>query len=425
MKRVYVSEALKTRNKKVLLRGWIYRIRKTKNVVFIILRDSTDIIQCAVKSDNPYFNVANALTIESSIEVIGRVKGDRRAVTGAEVQVDRVHVFQNAEKYPLTKDLSVEHLMNYRHLWIRSKKMVNALKVREQVLKSFREWYFKNGYHETSGPMFVGTKGEEGGELFELDYFGQTAYLTQTSQMYLEAQIFALEKVFTIGPTFRAEKSRTRKHLTEFLMMEAEMPFYDLKMTMKDLEGMIVFVCRDVAKKCKKELVELGQDPKYLLSIKAPFEKKTYEECIDELRRKGSKIKYGEDIGTEDEKLLMSDRSQPLFITHWPRALKAFYMKVSENGETVECCDLQAPKGFGEIVGGSERETDIKEIVANLERDGDDPKKYEWYLDLRRYGSVPHAGYGLGIARFLAWVCNAEHVRDVVPFPRFINRLRP
>ncbi|MBR9679204.1 MAG: asparagine--tRNA ligase [Nanoarchaeota archaeon] len=424
MKRVFVSEALK-KNGSVLLKGWVYRIRKSKNLVFIILRDSTGIIQCTVKNDNPYFNVANALTIESSIEVIGKTKTDARAVTGVEVVVNKVHVFQNAEKYPITKDKSTEHLMDYRHLWLRSQKMIAILKIREQVLKSFRDWYFKNDYHETNGPMFVGTKGEEGGELFELDYFGQPGYLTQTSQMHLEALIFALGKVFTISPTFRAEKSRTRKHLTEFLMMEGEMPFYNLSMALKDLENMIVFVCREVAKNCDKELLSIGQDPKYLLSIKAPFEKKTYETCIDELRKKGSKIKYGEDIKTEDEQLLMKGRKSFLFITHWPRELKAFYMKVSDNAKTVECYDLQAPSGFGEIVGGSERETDIKEIVANLEREGDDPKRYEWYLDLRRYGSVPHAGYGLGVARFVAWLTNAEHVRDAVPFPRFINRLKP
>jgi len=412
--------------KNVRLRGWVYRKRSGKDNVFIILRDHSGIIQTVTKVGSAAWSAANKVTRESSVKISGVLRRDKRAPTGYEVSVDALEIVSLAERFPITKDQSPEFLLDNRHLWVRSRKITNVLKIRSEVFKAFREYFYAHGFYETNGPMFVGTKGEEGSELFSLKYFNKRAYLTQTSQMHLEAQIFALEKVFTIGPAFRAEKSRTKKHLTELLMMEAEMAWYEFKDLLKHVERIVSHACRHVAKHCRNELEVLGQDSKYLLSIKPPFKRLTYEQAVKELQKKGSSIKLGEDIGTEDERLLTRNEKLPVFITHWPRKMKAFYMKVDpSNPELCLSADLQAPMGYGELVGGSERETNPKVITQKLREEGDNPRKYKWYLDLNRYGGVPHSGYGLGTERFTRWICGLDHIRDATPFPRVINRLKP
>jgi len=423
---MYIAEALKKKKGKVKLKGWVYRIRKGKEVIFIILRDANGVIQCTIDKSHPQFREADRILVESSLEIEGIVKPDKRAVHGVEVKISKLRVIHLAETFPITRDKSTEHLMDYRHLWIRSRELTARLRIRDKAFEAVRKYFRSKGFFETTCPMFVGTRGEEGSELFETDYFGRTAYLTQTSQFHLEAQIFALEKVFTIAPSFRNEKSKTRKHVTEFWHVEAEEAWCDLDGTMRTQEELVSFIAQYLAKHCVEDLKLVGQDPAYLKSIKPPFRRITYSEAVKTLQKKGSRIRWGEDIKTEDELLLMKDESKPVFVTHWPRKLKTFYMEVDpKDKRLVLCADLQAPFGYGEIIGGSERSTSVKELVKRLKEDGDDPKKYDWYLDLRRYGSVQHAGFGLGLARLLAWMTKAGHIRDVIPFPRFVNRLSP
>ncbi len=415
--------------KEVSLRGWVYRIRKQKKMVFVVLRDVTGIIQTVIKKDvvsEEEFNNATDMLVESAIEIKGIVKEDKRAVGGYEVHVTKLNVIHFAEDFPITKDKSVEFLMDKRHLWVRSLKLVNVAKVRAEVFRAAREYLSENGYFETTCPMIVGQKGEEGSQLFEVNYFGRTAYLTQTSQMYLEAMIFGLEKVFTLAPSFRAEKSKTRKHVTEFWHLEVEEAFCDFECNIKTQENLISYIAQSVADNCQKELEFLEVDPERLRVVKPPFPRITYSDAIEKLQQQGLKIKWGEDIRTEAEDILSRGLQKPLIITHYPKAIKAFYMKENpDDPRTVLCNDMIAPEGYGEIIGASVRETDVNKIIELLKRDGDDPAKYEWYLDLRRYGSVPHAGFGVGVDRMITWMLKLEHIRDSIPFPRTINRITP
>jgi len=424
---LHIKEAEKKAGQKVNLRGWIYRHRQTKKFVFIVLRDVTGTLQCIIPAENEsLYNKSSGLLIESSIEISGTIKKDDRAPTGYELSVESLNIISPAERFPITKDQSTEFLLDVRHLWIRSQKLKNIFVVRDEVLRAAREYFHNRKFYEVNGPMFVPTKGEEGSELFELKYFDRKVYLTQTAQMYLEAAIFSLEKVFTIGPAFRAEKSRTRKHVTEFLMLEAEEAFCDLDGLLKTQEELVSHIVQSVIRNCGEQLKELDVNVENLKKVNPPFERIKYEDAIKILQKKGSKIKHGEDIGTDDEKLLTADKEKPVFITHWPRKIKAFYMKVNpENPETVLCADMQAPKGYAEISGSSVREESSKIIIENLKKEGDDPKKYKWYLELRDYGSVPHAGFGIGIARLISWICSLDHIRDAIPFPRMINRVYP
>lgn len=412
--------------KEISIRGWVKNKRDSKKMLFIIMRDATGLIQCTVKDDSGAWKEVEKLTTESCCEIKGTVSKDDRAPGGYELKISDIKIVGLAERWPINRDKSPEFIMNMRHLAVRQEKLQNVFKIRDEVFRAAREYFRKNKFYETTCPMFVGTRGEDGAEVFELDYFDSKAFLTQTSQMHLEAQIFALEKVFTIAPSFRADKSRTRKHVTEYWHLEAEEAWCELDSTLKTQEELVEYIAHSVAKNRKRELEALGQDPKYLLSIKAPFKKLTYTEAIKILQKMGSEIKWGEDIRTADERLLMSKEKQPVFITHWPRDLKAFYMKQDPKDSRLSlCADLQLPFGYGEVIGGSEREIDYEKIVEKLKSEGDDPKKYEWYLDLRKYGTVPHSGFGLGIARLIMWLCRLEHIRDAIPFPRFVNYVKP
>ncbi|MFO7836575.1 MAG: asparagine--tRNA ligase [Candidatus Thorarchaeota archaeon] len=431
MKYSHVDEILEGEliGKEVHLRGWIHRIRKQKNMVFAIVRDHTGVIQTVIKSNavsEDEYEDAQKMLIESLVEIHGTVKEDSRAKGGFEIQVTDLNVLDFADEFPITENQSIEFLNDNRHLWMRSRAMTNALKVRDEVFRSSREYLRDSGFFETTSPMFVSTMGEEGAELFEVDYFGDTMYLTQTSQMHLEPQLYALERVFTLAPSFRGEKSRTRKHLTEFWHLEAEEAWCDHECNVKRQEELITHICHSVAENEVKALEEMAVPKDRLLKIETPFERMSYTEAIELCREAGVDISWGEDIRTEAEDVLTEGRDTFLFIEYYPKEIKSFYMKHNEaDSRTYKNNDLLAPEGFGEIIGGSQREDNPDILVENIKATGDDPAKYEWFIDIRRYGSVPHSGFGVGLDRLIRWMLNLSHIRDVIPFPRTVRRTYP
>lgn len=412
----------------VRIRGWIHRTRSSGGLAFVVVRDSSGIIQVAVKKNavhEKHFEDATKALIESAVIVSGTIKKDERAPTGFELQAKDFEVIHFSEVFPISKDQSVEFLLDVRHLWIRSQELTAVMKIKATALRAFRDYFYAKKYFEVTPPIITSSACEGGSTLFEFDYFGKKAYLSQSAQLHLEALIFSLERVYSITPSFRAEKSRTIKHLTEYWHIEGEEAHMSFKELQEFLEGMISYVAHEVAAKHVKELKLLGRDPEDLKKIKAPFPRMTYSQALEKLAAKGTKLKYGDDFGVDEELLLTDDLEIPLMITNWPKEIKAFYMKEASDGKTVHGVDILAPKGFGEIVGGSERETDVNVMIAKLKKEGSDLKNYEWYLDLRRFGSVPHSGFGLGTERFIRWMCKLEHIRDSTPFPRVINRAYP
>ncbi|MFX1331996.1 MAG: asparagine--tRNA ligase, partial [Promethearchaeota archaeon] len=392
---IHIGDVLEGKHEgdRVMLRGWIHRIRKQKKMVFALLRDPSGVVQTVIKktvvSEKEYAD-AEKMLIESLVSIIGVVHADDRAEGGYEVQVEKFEVLHFAEEFPITEHQSIEFLNDNRHLWMRSRQLTSILKIRDEVFRSARAYLRSEGFYETTSPMFVSTMGEEGAELFEVEYFGRKVYLTQTSQMHLEPQLFAMEKVFILAPSFRAEKSRTRKHLTEFWHLEVEEAWCDHECNLRRQEGLISAMCHSVADNRKPELKEIDVDPERLYSVKPPFDRMTYDEAIEICQRSGLDIEWGQDIRTEAEHILTDDREKFLFIEFYPKEIKSFYMKHNEDDpRTYMNDDLLAPGGFGEMIGGSERETDYQRIIDNLNRIGDDPKKYEWYLEIRKYGSVP------------------------------------
>jgi len=419
---VGIKDALEKDIKEVSVKGWVYRKRELKDKIFIVLRDKDGIIQCVANkedfSENEWKDLLD-LQIEGSIEIFGEVKIDERAPGGKEIRIKKFKIFDKGLPFPLHGREEVETIMKYRHLWIRSRKASTIFKVKATLMQALREWLEKNGYIEVNPPIIIPVAVEEVQTLFELNYFDKKAYLTQSSQLYLEALIYSLEKVYSLAPSFRAEKSRTRRHLHEYWHLEIEAAWYELKDIMKDAEEMVKYGIEKVLEKNQDELKFLGRDIKTLENyVQKPFEKITYEKAIEILQNKGLNVKYGDDLGADEERVLTLEFEVPIFVTHYPRKLKAFYMKESGNGKTVENFDLLASEGYGEIIGGSQRE-DNYEILRNKIIEWNLPiQNYEWYLDLRRYGSVPHSGFGLGVERMLMWVCKLDHIRETLPFPR-------
>jgi len=423
---IKISELPKHLGKEVSIKGWVYRKRESKDIIFIVVRDSSGIVQCVIKDDNPDFEKAKKITIESSLKLSGVVNEDKRAPTGYEIKIKKLEPVHIAETFPITEYQSTELLLNLRHLWIRSLKLNRIFKIRSDVFGLIHEFFRDNGFYEIQAPSIVSSACEGGSTLFKVDYFGKKAYLTQSWQLYAEALIFSLEKIYCIAPSFRAEKSRTRRHLSEYWHAEAEMAWCDHKENMRIQEKLISYLCQNIAKKRPEELKALGRDPNDLLKIKPPFEKITYDEAVKMLQKKGMRIKYGGDLGADEERVLTQDLKKPIFLTSFPYEMKAFYMKRDPNNPKVVLADdLLAPEGYGEIIGGSERETDNKKLVELIKKFGGNPKDYKWYLDLRRYGSVPHSGFGLGIERFIMWICKLDHIRDAIAFPRMMNRVYP
>lgn len=428
---IHVSDVLEGKHEgaKVHLRGWVHRIRKQKKMVFVLLRDPSGVVQTVIKKtavNEKEYADAEKMLIESLVTMAGIVKADSRAEGGYEVQVEEFEVLHFAEEFPITEHQSIEFLNDNRHLWMRSRKLTNVLKIRDEVFRATREYLRNEGFYETTCPMFVSTMGEEGAELFEVEYFGKKMYMTQTSQMHLEPQLFAMEKVFILAPSFRAEKSRTRKHVTEFWHLEVEEAWCDHECNLKRQEELISYMCHAVAENRSLELKELEIDFERLLAVNPPFDRMTYDEAITFCQQAGLDIKWGEDIRTEAEDILTRDSDNFLFVEFYPKEIKSFYMKHNPaDPRTYKNSDLLAPRGFGEVIGGSERETDAQLLIDNLLRIGDDPEKYKWYIDIRRYGSVQHSGFGVGMDRMITWMLNLEHIRDSIPFPRTVSRIFP
>ncbi len=410
--------------KRISVRGWIYRKRESKDIVFFIMRDATGIVQCTVRKGSSAWADAKRVTIESSATLSGTVKKDERAPGGFEVSVDQLKIVGLAETFPITKDQSEEFRRNVRHLWLRSRRMNTIMKVRSETLRFVHEFFRKKSFIEVSPPMFISSACEGGATLFGLKYFDKDLYLTQSAQLHLEALIQSLEKVYCVAPSFRAEKSRTIRHLAEYWHVEAEEAFS----TMDDLicleEDLVSHVCQNVAKQCRKELKTLEVDAGKLAKVKAPFNRITYDEAVEKLRKKSFKIKWGEDFGFNEEKALAEELG-PLFVYAYPKKIKAFYCKTyRENPEMVMSVDLIVPN-IGELSTGGAREDNKEDLLKRLKEFGLRQKDYEWYIDLRRYGTVPHTGFGLGVERLLAWMLDLENIMDTIPFPRTVRRFYP
>lgn len=411
--------------KHVSIRGWVYRKRESKDTIFILVRDSTGVIQCTVKRGSPYWDDAEKVTLESSVVLSGTVRKDERAPGGFEISTDKLAIVGLAEIFPISKDKSEEFLRDVRHLWLRSRKMNIIMKVRSEVLRFIHEFFKRQGFVEVSPPMFISSAVEGGSTLFSLKYFDDVLYLTQSAQLHLEALIYSLEKVYCIAPSFRAEKSRTIRHLTEYWHVEAEEAFTEMKDLMRLEERLVSYVCQKTAKQCRKELKALGVDEPKLANVKTPFPKITYSEAIERLQNRGFKIQWGEDLGYDEEKALAEEFGKPFFIYAYPRKIKAFYCKTyRDNPELVMSADMLVPR-IGEITTGGAREDDKEKLIERLREFNLTEKEYEWYIDLRRYGSVPHTGFGLGVERLLAWMLDLDSVMDAIPFPRTIRRFYP
>jgi len=426
----YISEISKFLSKEVLLKGWIFNIRSSGSIFFLQFRDGTGTIQViAAKNDvsKEVFKACEKLSIESSVEIKGKVVKQPKAPTGYELQLSDLKIIQVSPRYPIgKKSHGTEFLMNHRHLWLRSSRQRAILRIRDAVIWAARQFFKKEGFVLTDSPVLTPTACEGTTTLFETDYFDQPAYLSQSGQLYIEATAAALGKVYDFGPTFRAEKSKTRKHLMEFWMLDAECAFVEHEENLKIQENMVSYIVKYVLENNKKDLKTLKRETKRLEKIKAPFHRKKYEEVIDDLNKKGFKIKFGHDFGAEEETAISEDVDKPVFVTHWPKNTKPFYMKQDpENKKLVLNSDLIAPEGYGEIIGGSQREDDYEILKANMEKAKITIKDYQWYLDLRKYGTFPHSGFGLGIERTIAWICGLDHIRETIPFPRMLNRLRP
>ncbi|MCX6776205.1 MAG: asparagine--tRNA ligase [Candidatus Micrarchaeota archaeon] len=413
----------------VSVRGWIYRKRSSGGVQFLVLRDSTGTMQVAIKKENvpeKAYHDADKALIESAVTAKGVVKEDGRAPGGYELQVTEFSVISFSEPFPITEHQSTELLLDLRHLWLRSQKLTNIMKVRQYLVNYLREYFFSQGFWEVAPPIITQAGCEGGSTLFEFKYFDDTAYLSQSAQLYNEVFITALEKIFVLAPSFRAEKSRTVKHLAEYWHLEAEEAFYHNEDNMKLQEELVSYACQKLAKNHADLLEFFKVKPETLAKVSPPFKRISYDDAIDFLVKKGIKKTWGDDFGTEDEEILTSGIEKPMFIYNYPKGGRAFYMKVNpENPKTVLNADMQAPNGHGELAGGSERIWEYDELMKRIKEEKLDVKSYQWYIDLRKYGSVPHSGFGLGIERLLKWVLNLDHIRDAVPFPRTINRVYP
>lgn len=432
---MHVSDAIKEQGKSVSITGWVHRKRGSGGIFFIVVRDVTGIIQAAVKKDKvdaKSWKAAEKSSVESSVKVMGSVKKDERAPGGHELEVTKFENVHVAEPFPITEYQSAELLLDKRHLWLRSRRMTAIMKARAHAFKYMREFLDGDGFFEITPPVITLAGGETGADLFEVNFFGHKAYLTESSQLYAEAMVYSLEKVYSVVPAFRAEKSRTTKHIAELWMVEPEMAFYDWKMNMALQEQLVSHIANRLAKEDEEELDELDVDKNELLKMKPPFKRITYDKALEFVNEKGSKLKWGDDFGVPEEKMLTEEEKQPIFITSWPKEIKAFSAMVDpKNPKTVLSADMQAPHGHGEIIGGTEREWRLDKVLERMREIEKakhvkfNMKNYDWWLELRKYGSVPHSGFGMGMERLIKWLLNLDHIRDAIPFPRMSNRMYP
>jgi asparaginyl-tRNA synthetase len=431
METVIIKNLGEYSGKEVKINGWVYNTRSVGKIWFLILRDGSGLLQCVVvngECDPESFNLEQDLNQEDSVTITGLVKKEPRAVGGFELSVKTITIVNHTtNEYPISnKEHGTDFLMSNRHLWIRSKRQNSILRIRHQIVKSIRDFFDNNDFILVDSPVFTGNAVEGTTTLFELDYFEKKAYLTQSGQLYQEAGAMAFGKSYCFGPVFRAEKSKTRRHLTEFWMVEPEMAYCNLAQNMDWMESLVSYIIKKVIKECENELNILDRDIKKLECVKSPFPRITYDEAVGILENNGIDFNYGKDFGAADETIISNQYKSPVMIHSWPVDTKAFYMKRDENNNNLALgVDMIAPEGYGEIVGGGQREDNI-DILKETIRHHDLPlKPFEWYLDLRKYGSVPHSGFGLGLERFVAWVCGTTHIRETIPFPRTMARLEP
>ncbi|MBU0509758.1 asparagine--tRNA ligase [bacterium] len=429
-KQVYIEDVGAHDGEVVVLKGWLYHKRSSGKIRFVVVRDGTGHMQCVASLADVgehTLELIDSLTQESSLVVVGRVRAEQRAPGGYELEIQGLQAISLAEEYPITpKEHGTAFLMDHRHLWVRSKKQHAILRVRHTVVNAIHEFFDNRKFTLFDPPIFTPSACEGTSTLFETEYFGEKAYLTQSGQLYAEAGAMAFGKVYTFGPTFRAEKSKTRRHLTEFWMIEPEVAFLDLDGDMELAEDMMLHILDRVLEKRKEELKTLERDVSFLERITRPFPRISYTEAIDLLHKSGREIAWGDDLGGDEETVLSEQFEKPLMVHRFPAAIKAFYMKRDPADERVILgFDLLAPEGRGEIIGGGQREDNIEFLMERIREHNLPMQEFQWYLDLRRYGSVPHAGFGLGLERTVAWICGIQHIREAIPFPRMISRLRP
>jgi len=414
----------------VTVRGWVEASRGHGKVAFTVIRDGTGVLQgVLVKSlvDDATWDLQQSLTQESVVVLTGEVKEDARAPGGYELGVTALERLSEAEEYPIQpKEHGVDFLLDHRHLWLRSSLQRASLRVRAEVEQAIHDFLYKGDFVRVDAPILTGAIGEHAGTLFETDYFGESAYLAQTGQLYAEAAAAAFGRVYCFGPTFRAEKSKTRRHLTEFWMVEPEVAFADSNDNMRLQEDFVAYIVERALENCQEELKVLERDTSKLELVKAPFPRLSYTDAIEQLQEGGADVQWGQDLGAADEAALMEGRDLPLFVHDYPKAVKAFYMKENpDDPRTVLCDDLLAPEGVGEIIGGSQREDDLERLQSRIREEKLPEEAYAWYLDLRRYGTFTHSGFGLGVERTVGWITGRPHVREMIPFPRLMNRLYP
>ncbi len=415
---------------RVTLTGWVFNKRSSGKIRFVLLRDGTGIIQCVfIKGEVPdeAFDLADSLPQESSVEISGVVREDKRAPSGYELTANGLKLIALAEPYPITpKEHGIEFLMEHRHLWLRSRRQHAILRIRAEVIKTLREYLDEQGFICCDTPILTPASVEGTTTLFPVDYYGEEVFLTQSGQLYNEALCAAVRKTYSFGPTFRAEKSKTRRHLTEFWMLEPEVAFLDLEGTMELMEDLVTHLVARILERRAQELKTLERDITKLQAVKKPFPRITYAEALAVLKQKGKEVKFGDDFGGDEETILSEAFDRPVMVHHFPAAIKAFYMKRDPKNNTLALgVDMLAPEGYGEIIGGGQREDDLNEMEKRLKEHNLPREAYKWYLDLRRYGSFPHSGFGLGLERTVAWICGLKHVRETIPFPRLLEKIYP
>ncbi len=431
MARIYIEDLNHHVGEEIKINGWIYNKRSSGKIRFLVVRDGTGILQCVMVKgmiSDEAFNSFDTLTQESSLSVTGKIKKDDRAPGGYEMELSNIEIIQIAKDYPITpKEHGVDFLMDIRHLWLRSSRQHAILRVRHQIIKAIREFFDNRGFVLMDAPIFTPAACEGTSTLFETDYFDLgKAYLTQSGQLYGEAGAMAHGKVYVFGPTFRAEKSKTRRHLTEFWMVEPEVAFNDLNDNMELAEEFLEHIVASVLKNRAAELKTLERNIKFLENVKKPLPKISYSEAVEILHKKGINFEWGNDFGGTDETVISEQFDRPIIVHRYPAKIKAFYMKRDPlNSDLALAMDVLAPEGYGEIIGGSQREDDYDLIIQRIKEHNLPQSAFEWYLDLRRFGSVPHAGFGLGVERTVGWICGLDHVRETIPFPRMIYRLNP
>jgi asparaginyl-tRNA synthetase len=426
----YVENVGAHEGNEITLRGWVYNKRSSGKLQFILLRDGTGVIQCVAFKGNfapEQFDALDKLTQESSIEIQGKVRKDSRSPSGYELDITGFKIVQLAENYPITpKEHGTAFLMENRHLWLRSSRQHAIIKIRHEIIKACRDYFDDRGFTLVDTPIFTPNACEGTTTLFETQYFDQMAYLTQSGQLYNEATAAAFGKVYCFGPTFRAEKSKTRRHLMEFWMVEPEVAYATVDDTMQLAEGLICFILERVLTRRKTELQVLERNTSILENISKPFPRLSYDEAVKKMQAAGSEIQWGGDFGGGDETIISEQYSSPVMVHRYPSDVKAFYMQPDpERPEVALCVDVLAPEGYGEIIGGGQRIHDFDLLMRRIQEHNLSVEPFQWYLDLRKYGSVPHAGFGMGIERVVAWICNLTHLREAIAFPRMLYRIYP